>query len=140
MKPILAFAALLFVVTPFAVAAAYQKPAPQSDDWLPSAAQVATVEAAVKMPPGAKPLSDYTRYYTGIVAADGRMPGNVPAGHKLIWGKYDLPFRYEPYRPGIHVVARSDMPLIMDGGCMIVNVYYDVDAGHIVYTKCNGVG
>ncbi len=39
---------------------------------------------------------------------------------------------------GIHIVAETGFPLIMDGGCSVVNLTYDVDTSRIVAIQCNG--
>lgn len=77
------------------------------------------IEADVRLPNGAKNLSDYARYYY----RDGtKVVGIYVSGDK----------------PGRRWVMKSKAPVIMDGGCGVVNVVFDVASRRVTSTFCNG--
>lgn len=84
------------------------------------------IEAAVTMPAGASPLPVYDRYYAWEERDDGV---------RKVLGTY---VRGE--RPQRHWVRQNDLPLVLDGGCDIVTLTYDVDADRIERVECNSDG
>lgn len=83
------------------------------------------IERQLQLPKRAQPLQDYDRFY-----ALG------PRGKRVI-GVYVLSSNagqrrwLEDYRK---------LPSILDGGCSIVNVRYDIAAKNIEAAFCNGLG
>jgi len=78
------------------------------------------IEARVVMPKEAGPLNSYRRFY---YRKGGKVVGVYVAGEK----------------PGREWIARRvDAPLIMDGGCSVVNVHFDTSSKEI-QAFCNGV-
>ena len=86
------------------------------------------VETLVKMPPGAGSISGYNRFYAI----------KVEAGHEMIWGTFLLTNRSPPL-PTIHIVRPEEMPAILDGGCSVVHLLYDIREAKITSIFCNGV-
>lgn len=84
------------------------------------------IEAIVAMPSGAGPLGAYGRYY----ALEGRSDGV----RKVL-----AVYVREP-APRRHWVRENELPIVMDGGCDIVSLTYDVDADRVERVECNGVG
>src|SRR5581483_9248918 len=80
------------------------------------AGTVRELEARLK-PPGGKPLSDYVRYYTRIGDYDSPIPGDGIRGVLLCKEMRET--------PGAHIVPNSQMPLVMDGGCCVIELYFD---------------
>ena len=99
--------------------------------WTPDMQSIAKLERAVRVPSGpgqpAKPLAYYDRYYAGT----------IESGHRMIHGEYILLGKTQA-KNSVHIVGLNDLPLIMDGGCGIVNVLYDADVGRIAAAYCNG--
>ncbi len=83
------------------------------------------------MPAGARPVADYLRFYTGD-RKDGRP---VVLGTFVQQGLWDLLQR--PAAP-INIVKKADMPIILDGGCAVVNLEFDTQRKQIVSISCNG--
>ena len=79
------------------------------------------VEASAILPAGAHPLSGYARFYAW---SDERRTvratfvGNEITGRK--WVQY------------------SELPVLNDGGCSVVNIVYDVAKGEVTKLWCNG--
>ena len=84
------------------------------------------IEGTVVMPAGASPLPLYGRCY----ALESR-----DDGVRKVLGTY-----VREGRPERHWVNQNELPLVMDGGCNIVTLTYDVDADRIERVECNGVG
>ena len=89
------------------------------------AALVAKIEQQMVMPKGASPLKSYSRFYA---------PGQV-SGRDMIKGVY-LEWREDHYLknstpiegvPGAYVMKPgADLPMIMDGGCGVIETAFDV--------------
>lgn len=85
------------------------------------------IEAVVTLPPGASPLPTYDRFYALEERDDGV---------RKVLGTF---MRGQPQQQR-HWVEQSELPLVMDGGCDIVTLTYDVDADRIERVECNGEG
>src|SRR5260221_8208949 len=87
----------------------------------PNPAQVARVERVVVLPRGASPLGRYARYYS-LETVDGRA---VIVGYYLL-GEAE---------PGIHY---GNSPVtVMDGGCGVVTVVFDLRSNTVSSAYCN---
>ena len=86
------------------------------------------VESLVKMPPGAKSIASYNRFYAI----------KVENGREMIWGTFLLD-TLRPPPPAVHIVAPEEMPVIQDGGCSVVNLLYDIREAKITAAFCNGL-
>lgn len=75
---------------------------------------------------GQQPLPAYARYYSGQAAH----------GHHLLIGE----FVFGDEEPGVRVVSPEKAPKILDGGCSVVNLKYDVEKKKVLAIFCNGVG
>ena len=74
-------------------------------------------------------IAQYARYYFGYKADN----------HRMIRGELILPFRSKMKPAGIYVVgSQREFPTIFDGGCAVIHVVYDVEAGHMISLQCNG--
>lgn len=111
------------------------------------------IEARVKLPDGARPLSEYARHYAvdqkglivGVYAPGYRAPGPDETCEELL---EDMTSRQVPCveteRDRLlsgqrQWVGDTDkLPLIMDGGCGVITVIYDPKAGVVKSTNCNG--
>ena len=90
------------------------------------AALMDRVEGSVKLPSGAGPLKNYTRFYT--YGNDGEVLGRLIGGSRPA----DPPQRQ-------WVKNYNSYPFsITDGGCGIVNVRFDIKSSRL-QTWCNGV-
>ena len=84
------------------------------------------IETIVVMPPDAAPLAVYGRYYAWEARDDGV---------QKVLATY---VRREA--PGRHWVDQNELPLVMDGGCDIVTLTYDVATDRVDRVECNGLG
>jgi hypothetical protein len=109
-----------------------------SQSWAPDAGIISKVESSIKpsdiplrYSPGHPPvIGQYARYYFGYMANN----------HRMIRGELVLPFGSKMKPAGIYVVdSQREFPTIFDGGCSVMHVVYDVDAGRLVSLQCNGV-
>jgi hypothetical protein len=103
--------------------------------WTPNSAQIAKLEASVKLEqlPNWKTqhlpsLTGYARYYTG----------STQGGEQVILGELNVPFGSRE-QPGVHIVKNeSGFPSIYDGGCAIIHLVYSVKQQKVVSIGCNG--
>jgi len=121
------------------------------------------IERQVRLPKQANPLKDYGRYYAFdgkgrveavyLLAPEPRTPDPLPAdwgceevvmpGNEVTARK--IPCPPEPdishsVRAGQRrwVADRKALPVIFDGGCMIVNVIFDLKTRTVERAFCNG--
>lgn len=104
---------------------------PRPPSWAPTLAIVAASEAKLRLPPTSLKLGAYVRYYTG----------EIVGGRRMLRGYFVLSSFMEgaaaPDGPGVHIKAP---PLaVMDGGCGVITVEYDVEAGKFASVSCNGL-
>lgn len=78
------------------------------------------IEASVRMPSGAEPITRYRRYYHRD-------------DHAVV-GTYVL-----SDKPGREWREKKKTILILDGGCSVVNVVFSTKENRVTYTDCNGV-
>jgi hypothetical protein len=100
--------------------------------WTPTRGDIAHIEAGLKLPmvpTPSGPLKDYERYYAGIVRN----------GHRMIRAEFVALGITPQARGQVHITSEDKFPVIMDGGCGIVSLLYDVEAGRIVSVGCNGL-
>jgi hypothetical protein len=81
------------------------------------------VERGLQMPPGAKPLEQYSRSYFYI------------DGGKKVMGVFTT---LRP--PGRRWTHGNPGPFLADGGCAIVTVVIDARTQRVDSVECNGVG
>jgi hypothetical protein len=101
------------------------QPDPVMRPEVTQAALMARIEREVRLPPGAGALATYARYYAWRDGKDGR---KVVAVWQNLTGE----------RPGRHWVTERDFPVIMDGGCGVVSLTWDVATARIEQVACNG--
>ncbi|HYI47902.1 MAG TPA: hypothetical protein VEX35_05495 [Allosphingosinicella sp.] len=82
------------------------------------------IEALVRMPRGAWPLADYARYYAWQSREDGV---------RKVVATYHI-----EANPRRHWVAETALPAIMDGGCGVIELSYDVAEDRIEGAACHG--
>ena len=111
---------LLRFALPFVLLAAAPAPAPDRESVM------ARIEGVVAMPVGAGALGAYGRYYAWENRGDGVR-------------KVLAVYVREP-SPQRHWVDQNALPLVLDGGCGIVTLTYDVDRDRIERVECNGEG
>ena len=112
----------------------------RSDDvghWIPDSTTVASIERYSKthMPvrnesDKAGPIGSYARYYTGITLN----------GRKTVFGEYvSAELREAAYPVGVHIVSWDKMPGITDGGCYLIDLWFDVRSGRVIAITCHGI-
>jgi len=84
------------------------------------------IEREVRLPEGAGALSSYARYYAWQQRPDGAR--KVVAVWQNLTG--EAPVR--------HWVTEREFPVIMDGGCGVVSLTWDVATQRIESVGCNG--
>jgi hypothetical protein len=92
--------------------------------WKPDAAEIRQLEQALKLPSAATSIDHYSRYYTGIVDR-----GKLVIVGTLVSGLDKITI----------VDSLNDLPGILDGGCSVVNVEFDVQSRRFIKVYCNGV-
>ena len=94
-----------------------------STAWSPTAPLIAQVEPQLKMPAGTS-LSGYMRYYYGV----------MKHGHRILVG---VLIRDDKHA-GIEITSEAKATKVLDGGCGVVNLKYDVDQKRTLAIFCNG--
>ena len=99
--------------------------------WKPDEATVKSIEATLTLPSRAPwepgPLNSYARYYRGMMLN----------GRRVIYGDL-LRGEMAKEKPGIYL---RDPPSVSTGGrCDQIQLWYDVDAHHILQIHCYGLG
>ena len=97
--------------------------APPDKSWLPTVAVVAELEHGLSLPERAYALTKYTRYYTGVIRD----------GHRVVRGVF-----IGGASKVVIVESERGLPGVMDGGCYVVNIDYDVEAHKVLQIFCNG--
>lgn len=92
--------------------------------WAPSSALIREIESGLAMPKGLS-LHSYRRYYSG----------DLSNGRRLVVAVF-----LESDHPGTETVPQSKLPRILDGGCSVVTLRYDVKLKKVLDIGCNGVG
>lgn len=112
---------VLMAIHPMLHAESTEKP---NCTWVPADELIRKIEASLTMPSGHS-LQEYHRYYAGERYMD--RPAVIG-----VFVRSD--------QPGIDVVPQDELPRILDGGCSVVTMRYDVALDKIIYIRCNGVG
>jgi hypothetical protein len=105
---------------PFLLLGAAAAPSPEPE------ALMDRIESAVVLPAGAAPLSSYGRYYAWEDRSDGV---------RKVLGVYVV----EP-QPQRRWVTQNELPAVMDGGCDVVSVMFDLATDRIEWAECNADG
>ncbi len=96
--------------------------------WTPDLATILRVEKMVTMPARAQqPLSSYARYYAGITVKSR----SVIHGRLVARTIVDKP-------ADIFIVLEDQFPGVRDGGCSVINFFYDVAEDSLTSLECNG--
>ena len=109
-------AACLCVQLPLAKSQPYPDP-----PWTLDSAVVRTLEAKILMPGGAQRIEAYTRYYE---------PG-YDNGRRIVFGVLTANGDKQIHTSG-------NLPIILDGGCSVVKLAFDVAASQMMYIACGG--
>jgi hypothetical protein len=83
------------------------------------------IESKISMPSGTRGLASYARYYTTYPAKGSLMLSGV--------------FVLEAAHSGVHIVKSAEMPIVSDGGCLVVNLKYNLSEERVIDIFCNGV-
>lgn len=106
--------------------AAQPPPPPAATADAEQTALMDRIEREIRLPEGAGPLASYARYYAWQQRGDGV--------RKVVGVYLGLGER----TPGRRWVEETDFPLVMDGGCGLVNLSYNVAEQRIEHVTCNG--
>jgi hypothetical protein len=94
--------------------------------WTPSNGQIAELEGLLRRSGnGAYALQNYARHYAGA----------TENGRRIIVGVLVIPKRGDT--AGIYIVSEVEFPRLLDGGCSVVTVRYDLSSNEIE-APCNG--
>lgn len=118
--------------TGIVIVALLAQPLHAAESWTPTRGEIARLEAGLKLPESPStsgPLKDYERYYAGIVRN----------GHRMIHAEFVALGIGPEARGQVHVTSEDKFPVIMDGGCGVVNLLYDVESNRVVHIGCNGL-
>jgi hypothetical protein len=114
------------------IAALLAQPLHAAESWTPTQGEIARLEAGLRLPTRPSPsgpLKDYERYYAGV----------VQNGHRMIRAEFVALGIAPGARGQVHITSKDKFPVIMDGGCGIVNLLYDVQSATVVSIGCNGL-
>ena len=89
----------------------------------PTEDEIRAIEAAIELPNGSASVSAYTRHY----ASSNR------DGHRVVHALYVL-----DDEPGVVITTVEELPRVLDGGCGVVTVEYDVTKRAFMQVVCNG--
>jgi hypothetical protein len=118
------FIAALFAITVSACAGSAQ-----GVYYAPDQATIAALESAKFMPPGSRPITEYARYYVGLLRD----------GHRMIQARFLLRVTDREPPAGTYIVSGpGQFPDLMDGGCALINILYDPDTKRFETVRCNG--
>jgi hypothetical protein len=107
--------------------AAPQPPAQTTNTGAEQEAIMDRIERDIRLPDGAGPLAAYARSYAWQQRGDGVR--KVVAVYENLTGAPAGRRRW---------VAETDLPLVLDGGCGLISLSYDVAAQRIEHVTCNG--
>lgn len=80
------------------------------------------IEAKVTLPPGSNPLAAYSRFYAWV---DGT--------HAKVHAIY-----VSDTSPGRKWTTTDSLPVVLDGGCSIIELNYGVASDRVEWVVCNG--
>jgi len=86
-------------------------------------------------------VSEYVRFYAGVEEEGGRFVKAVYLGKRMVEGdKSGAGVTTNSYagEGEIRIVEKAQLPLILDGGCLMINILYDVSRGEFKHVFCNG--
>ena len=100
---------------------------------------IRTIEARIEMPPDARPLDEYDRYYSGV-----RLSGREGVQGVLLLRRAfgDINRDAMTAVDGMANVYRGDadsLPLVSDGGCSVVTLYFDLASQQFVELHREGL-
>ncbi len=100
---------------------------------------IRTIESRIEMPPSARPLAEYDRYYSGV-----RLSGREGVHGVLLLRETFAHVNRGAMAPveGMANVYRGDadsMPLVADGGCSVVTLYFDLASQEFVELHREGL-
>jgi hypothetical protein len=98
------------------------KPAADAADTAQRIAIMNAIDLGVALPKGAGPLASYERHYAWDDAEHRRV--------RAVFLSSDLPGRsWQPL---------ETMPFVLDGGCSVITIVFDVARNAIASVACNG--
>jgi hypothetical protein len=112
----------LIAISAIADTSSKANPAFEQGHWPPTPQQIKELESHLPMAP---PL--------GIQMAARYYYGSTVGGHEFIIGEILSPGD----KPGIYI--SDNLPLVLDGGCSVINLTYDVKENSFVGYACNGM-
>jgi hypothetical protein len=100
----------------------------EASEWTLDRNLVERIEAHITLPPTAGSLSNFNRYYAK----------KKSSSKKLLIGLY-LNKTFNPHSgEDINIVDESKLPHVLDGGCGVIYMQYDIDNDRLIDIKCNG--
>jgi hypothetical protein len=108
--------------------------ADSESEWVPDAASVARADTAamrIDLPKEFGPVGTYFRFYWG----------SARHGHHLIEGLLVSPsaerWNWNAPTQKVNIIREDAVPVFADGGCMFVNVEFDVEAEALTDSSCS---
>ena len=81
-----------------------------------------------------------TRSIRAVSEYDRAYAGTTVSGRKIVEGRWALrSWSGAAQAPSPQIVPFNALPDVLDGGCDVVTVLYDVTTDKIVLLQCNGV-
>jgi|SRR6185312_5585295 len=93
--------------------------------WVPTIDTVKQIEGQIVMPPGARPLQEYTRNYQGITEGDIGHQRHRIGGQFILGGDRQ-----------IHLMKVFDIHLGQN--CSVVFIDFDLDENRLTLSECKG--
>jgi hypothetical protein len=92
-------------------------------EWTPSVIEIKNIEIKLRLPKSARPLRQYQRFYAG----------------EIIDGKKYLSefFLSNGKKGGIEITDLIHMPVVLDGGCSVLDFKFLVDENKVALLECH---
>lgn len=121
MRALILFSTVVALLTMPVPAVEYQ--------WVPDIKGIKKIERKLRLPRGGYKLKHYVRYYWGTLE-DG-----VP----ILNGEFYTPISDNEEANKIFINDSEGPPAILDGGCSVINLRWNMASGELIALWCNGV-
>lgn len=87
---------------------------------------ISYLESRVELPEGAEPLEAYDRYYANTRLGDREVIRGVYLLRSSFGDRERSGMTPDAGRPRVFRGEAEDLPIVADGGCAVINVYFDI--------------
>lgn len=98
---------------------------------------IATMEAQAQMPRGAEAIEAYDRYYAAHRIDDRTVVRGVFLLRSSFGDIDRAGMTAVPDMPNVYRGAAEDIPVVADGGCAVVTMYFDPQSNHFLQLEAD---